>query len=122
MPAVGALEGARVRRDRARERAALVAEKLALGEVGRDRAAVEDDERPAGSRALLVEPVGQHVLADAGLADERDGDVGAAKRSRTSKTSCIAVDRAATRPKRRTAPRRKPPGGVFGISSLGGVQ
>src|SRR6185503_4274614 len=50
--AVRALERARVRAGRAGERAALVAEQLALDQVRWDRAAVEDDERPLLARRV----------------------------------------------------------------------
>ena len=63
------------------EGAALVAQQLALYEVRRHRTAVEDDERPIGSRALIVEHVREDVLPGAGLPDEGDGDVGLRKSS-----------------------------------------
>ena len=66
--ALGALEGAGVLGVRAREGAPLVPEQLALDQVGRDRAAIEDDERPAGARAGFVDRVRKDVLARAGLA------------------------------------------------------
>ena len=75
-PAVGALERAGVGRDGPREGSALVAQKLALGEVGRHGAAIEDDERAARAGALLVQRVGDDVLAGSGLAEQRDGDLG----------------------------------------------
>src|SRR5262249_47406338 len=61
--AIGALEGPCVRRDRAGECAALVPEKLALREARGDRAAIEDHERPARARALLVKSAREDVLA-----------------------------------------------------------
>jgi len=62
---------------RAREGAALVPEQLALDEVRRHRAAVEDDEGCARARARLVDGVGGDVLARARLPDEGERDVGA---------------------------------------------
>ena len=52
MPPCGLLEGARAPAQRAGEGALLVAEQLALEEVGRDRAAVHHHERPRRARAL----------------------------------------------------------------------
>jgi hypothetical protein len=77
--AVGALEGAEVGSDGARERAALVSEQLALGQVGGDATAVEHDEGASRTSALLVKRMRQHVLAGAGLAEQREGDVGGGK-------------------------------------------
>jgi hypothetical protein len=62
--------------DRTCERAAFVSEQLAFRQVGGDRTAVEHDERPAGARALVVQSVGEQVLAAAGFPEERDGDFG----------------------------------------------
>ena len=53
------------------ERAALVPEQLALEERLRERAAVEPDERPRRARALAVDLLGDHLLADAGLAQQQ---------------------------------------------------
>ena len=69
--ALGALERARVLGVRAGEGAALVAEELALDQVGGHRAAVEDDERAARARAHVVDRVREDVLAGAGLAGQR---------------------------------------------------
>ena len=73
--AVGALERAGVLRDGSGEGAPLVAQKLALGQIGGHRAAVEDDERPAALRGLFVNRAREDVFADARFTDERDGDV-----------------------------------------------
>ncbi len=70
------LEGPRMGRDGAREGSALVPEELALREVGGHRAAVEDDERAPRAGAAFVQRAGEHVLAGAGLSDQRHGDVG----------------------------------------------
>ena len=52
------------------ERAFDVAEQLRLDEILGDGGAVEDLERLAGARAVLVEDVGHQVLAGAGLTDD----------------------------------------------------
>jgi len=62
---------------RARERAADVAEQMALDEVLRDRAAVDRDE-PARAPRHRVQPARQHLLAGAGLAEEQDRRLGPA--------------------------------------------
>ena len=56
--------------------ALLVAEQLGLEQVGRDGAAVDDDQRSGGARARLVNRLAQRVLAGAGLAFDQHGDVG----------------------------------------------
>src|SRR5690606_23175923 len=53
---------------RAGERAALVPEELALEQARGDRSAVDDDEGPVGARALLVDRLGDALLAGPGLA------------------------------------------------------
>ena len=64
MPPARELERALARRDRAGERALLVAEQLALDQRARDRAAIDDDERRAARgdswcsvRAIMSLPV-----------------------------------------------------------------
>ena len=74
------------RLSRAGERALLVAEELALEQRGRERRAVDAHERPLAARQL-VQRLGQHLLADAGLAedehvDARLGDLGHQRRRR----------------------------------------
>ena len=75
--AVGRLEHALARRHGARERAALVAEQLALQQVGRHRAAVDDQERLVAARAAVVNRLGGDLLAGAGLALQQDGGLAA---------------------------------------------
>ena len=58
------------------ERAAHVAEELALEEVRRDRAAVDADEGLLRARARVVDGVGDHLLARPALARDEHGDVG----------------------------------------------
>jgi hypothetical protein len=72
--AVGLLEAAAPRRLRAGERAALVAEQLGFEQVLRDRRGVDRDERPRGARAVLVQRVGDELLARARLAGDEHGD------------------------------------------------
>ena len=74
--AAGGLEGALARGDGAGERAALVAEELALDQVVADGAAVDDHEGLGGAAALLVDAAGQDVLARARLALEQHRGVG----------------------------------------------
>jgi hypothetical protein len=52
-----------------------VAEQLALDQVLRDRAAVEHHERPGRARRVLVQRLGDQLLADAGLAADEHGGV-----------------------------------------------
>ena len=57
------------------ERPLLVAEQLALEQLGGDAGAFDVDERLVAARAAGVDGAGQEVLAAAGLAEEEDGDV-----------------------------------------------
>ena len=75
VPPGGRLEHPLPRRDRAGEGAALVTEQLALQELRRHRAAVDDQERLVLARAAEVDRLGRHLLAGAGLALEQDGRV-----------------------------------------------
>src|SRR6185295_2312693 len=70
--AAGQLEGALAGRRRAREGALLVAEELALDEVRRHGAAVDDHEGPLLAARGIVDRVGDEVLAGAGLALDED--------------------------------------------------
>ena len=72
--AVGELEAAGAVADRAGERAALVAEQLALDEAFGDRRAVDLDERAVLARRAEVQRAGDELLARAALAgDEHRG-------------------------------------------------
>src|SRR5205807_1374593 len=62
--------------ERARERAALVAEHLGLEQLGGDRAAVDRDEGAIGARARGVDGARDQLLAGAALAHDEDGGVG----------------------------------------------
>ena len=62
--------------DGARERAPLVSEERRLDERRGDGGAVEDDEGACARGPLLVERLGEHLLARAGLALDDDGHVG----------------------------------------------
>ncbi len=73
--AVGGLEGADALAIRAREGAAHVPEELALDEVRRDRAAVDDDERLVGPRPALEDLRRDELLAGAALALDEHVDV-----------------------------------------------
>jgi len=75
-PAVGELEAAHAPLEGPGEGPALVAEELALEEPGRDRGAVELDERPLLAAGRLVDRAGDQLLAGAGLAPHEDGRVG----------------------------------------------
>ena len=57
----------------ARERPALVAEQLRLGDLGRDGAAVDRHERACGARGELVDGTGGDLLAGAALALDEHG-------------------------------------------------
>ena len=69
------LELADARRLRARERPALVPEQLALEQLGRQRRAVDLDERLGPARGPPVQLARDHFLADAALAGEEHADV-----------------------------------------------
>jgi hypothetical protein len=71
-PAVSQLEQALPGHDRAGEAALLVAEQLALDQVGRDRAAVEHDQLAALARRHLVDRLRHDLLAGPGLALDHD--------------------------------------------------
>ena len=73
MPPCRLLDAAHALHERARERAALVAEELRLDDLARDRAAVQRHERPRAPRRVVVERVRDELLARPGLADEEDG-------------------------------------------------
>ena len=75
-PAVGQLEASDLRRVRAGERAALASEELALHEVGRQRRAVDDDERTGAPRAAPVDGAGEQFLAGAGLSRQEHRGIG----------------------------------------------
>ena len=74
-PAVGRFEGADALAIRAREGAAYVPEELALDEVRRDRAAIDDDERLVGPRTALEDLRRDDLLAGATFALDEDVDV-----------------------------------------------
>src|SRR5262249_29003265 len=78
-PAVGLGEEPLAIAHRARERAADVAEQLALDEPGRDRAAVDGHERAARAPRAHVDRAREHLLADAALAFEEDRRVARAE-------------------------------------------
>src|SRR3569623_1103245 len=67
----GNLEQAALLRDGAGERAALVAEQLALDQLGRDRLAVDLGERAAAHRAVAVDRARDELLAGAALAGDQ---------------------------------------------------
>jgi len=73
---VGGEDGAVARLGGAGEGAAGVAVELALDEVGREAAAVDDDEGAVTSRAGVVERPRGDLLAGARFAGEQDGGVG----------------------------------------------
>ncbi len=74
-PPFGVAEGARARRMRAGEGAALMAEELALEEIGRDRRAIHRNERPRPAAAEAVDGARHHFLASPGLAGDEDRHV-----------------------------------------------
>ena len=69
--ALGELEAAEPRRQRARECAFFVAEQLALEQVRGDGAAVHRHERMRGAARQLVNVARDHFLAGAGLAQDQ---------------------------------------------------
>ena len=68
--AVRELDQADLVGDGARERALAMAEQLALEQIGGDGGAVQADERLAGALAVLVDRLGDQLLAGAVLADD----------------------------------------------------
>ena len=74
--AVGELETANLRRMRARKRAALAPEELALHQVRRQRRTVDDDERAIATRAALMNGSREQLLARAGFAGQEHGRIG----------------------------------------------
>src|SRR6185369_2018692 len=66
------LELAELPRDRARERAALVTEELALEQLARKRRAVDRDERLLAARAARVDVSREKLLAGPALALDQD--------------------------------------------------
>src|ERR1043166_8364962 len=73
---VGQLEAPDLLRDRAGERAALVAEELALQKAERDRRAIDFDEGLVAARAEIVDRPRDHLFAGAGLAEDENGRIG----------------------------------------------
>ena len=104
-PAVGQREGALARRDRARERPALVPEQLAARQRRHDRRAVHDDQillpRPLVER---VDELRRQLLAGPALAGDQHVDVAEVRRPRR----CRAAPTATPRWTRRDAPARAP--------------
>ena len=74
--AVGHLEAANALRDRAGERALLVAEEFAFEQGLRDGGAVDLDQRAGRAGAPGVDDIGQHFLAHAALAGDQDAALG----------------------------------------------
>ena len=69
--AVGLLEPALAPRERAGERALLVAEELRVDQLGGNRAAVHAAERPGPERRVLVDGAGDDLLARARFAEQQ---------------------------------------------------
>ena len=74
--AVGGFHEADLRGRRAGERTLLMAEQFVLEQRLRKARAVHDDEGLAGTAARLVDRLGHHLLARAGLAQQQHGGVG----------------------------------------------
>ena len=70
--AVGLDDPADLGGEGAREGAFLMAEQLAVDDVGGDRLAIDGDQRAAGAQAGGVDRAGEGFLAGAGLADDQD--------------------------------------------------
>src|SRR5206468_616519 len=73
---VSRLEAAGAVVDGAGERAADMAKQLAFKQAFAESAAVDADERTAGSHAEAVNSGGDHLLASAGLAEQQDRGIG----------------------------------------------
>ncbi len=100
VPPCGLLEHALPVGRRAGERAAHVAEQLALHQVLGDRAAVHRDRGARRAAASGVQRARHHVLAGAGLALDQDGRVAGRDRARGSRRG--GASRRLRRPARRT--------------------
>src|SRR5690606_15057746 len=74
--AVGGAEAPGALAGRARERALVVPEELALEQPLGDRGAVDDDEGLLAARAPAVDGVGEALFARAGLAEDEDRRAG----------------------------------------------
>lgn len=74
-PVMRPLEGTGMGPHRTRKCTTLVSQKLTLGEVCDDGAAVENDQRPRRATAPRVERMSEYVFPDAGLAAECHGRV-----------------------------------------------
>ena len=96
------------------EAAALVAEQLGVDQPGRDRAAVHAQERPRRAARARVDRARDHLLARAGLAEDR---APARRSGATSPTRSITGREA--RPRRRRSSRRGP-GGRAARAARGG--
>src|SRR5262249_17616274 len=70
------LEAADALRDGAGERALLMTEQLAFEQAGRDRRAIELDQRAFAPGAQVVNGAGDQLLARAGFAANQDGRIG----------------------------------------------
>ena len=93
MPPAARANDARVVAVGAGERAAAVAEQLALEHVARHGGAVEGDERFRGAVGGAVDGAGENLLAGAALAGDEDADVGVgAIRRATPSTSDICSE------------------------------
>jgi hypothetical protein len=98
-------EAARARRHRARERAALVSEQLALEQLARDRGGVHRDERLLGARARGVDRARHQLLPGSALA--RDEHRHVARRDAPDRLEHLEI--AADFPTSRSPGRRAPP-------------
>ena len=74
--AVGELEPADAVAQRAFERALGVAEEFAFEQLGRDRRAIDPDQRPVAAAARLVDRARHQLLAGAGLAGDQHRRIG----------------------------------------------
>ena len=78
-----------LRRDRAGERAALVAEQLRLQKILRQPRAIQIDERLLPPPAVAVQPVRENPFARSGLALDQDRPVGGDDSCSTSDSSWL---------------------------------
>src|SRR6476659_8439587 len=74
--AVGQLELAAPERRSTGERALLMAEQLALDQLGRNRGAIHFHERTRGKRAFAMDVGSEQLLAGPRLSRQQDADVG----------------------------------------------
>ena len=102
--ALGQLEAALLRRVGAGERAFLVAEQLRLDQILRQRRAADLDERLLRPRRVVVDGVGDQLLAGARLAAQQHRRVGAARPAQSARRPAASARSCRPGSRSRSAP------------------